>query len=44
MKKMHLKQLTALALGLSLMASALIPGASAAEEASATVDTEKPVS
>ena len=44
MKKMHLKRLTALALGLSLMASALIPGASAAEEASATVDTEKPVS
>ena len=44
MKKMHLKQLTALALGLSLMASALIPGVSAAEEASATVDTEKPVS
>ena len=26
MKKMHLKRLTALALGLSLMASALIPG------------------
>ena len=44
MKKMHLKRLTALALGLSLMASALIPGVSAAEEASATVDTEKPVS
>ena len=44
MKMMHLKRLTALALGLSLMASALIPGASAAEEASATVDTEKPVS
>ena len=44
MKKMHLKRLTALALGLSLMASALIPGVSAADEASATVDTEKPVS
>ena len=44
MKKMHLKRLTALALGLSLMASALIPGVSAANEASATVDTEKPVS
>ena len=44
MKKMHLKRLTALALGLSLMASALIPGISAADEASATVDTEKPVS
>ena len=44
MKKMHLKRLTALALGLSLMASALIPGVSAAEEASATVDTKKPVS
>ena len=44
MKKMHLKRLTALALSLSLMASALIPGVSAAEEASATVDTEKPVS
>ena len=44
MKKMHLKRLTALALGLSLMASVLIPGVSAADEASATVDTEKPVS
>ena len=44
MKKMHLKRLTALALGLSLMASALIPGVSAADEASATVDTEKPAS
>ena len=44
MKKMHLKRLTALALGLSLMASALIPGVSAADEASATVDAEKPVS
>ena len=44
MKKMHLKRLTALALGLSLIASALIPGVSAADEASATVDTEKPVS
>lgn len=44
MKKMHLKRLTALALGLSLMASALIPGVSATDEASATVDTEKPVS
>ena len=44
MKKMHLKRLMALALGLSLMASALIPGVSAADEASATVDTEKPVS
>ena len=44
MKKMHLKRLTALALGLSLMASALIPGVSAADEASATVDIEKPVS
>ena len=44
MKMMHLKRLTALALGLSLMASALIPGVSAADEASATVDTEKPVS
>ncbi len=44
MKKMHLKRLTAMALGLSLMASALIPGVSAADEASATVDTEKPVS
>ena len=44
MKKMHLKRLTALALGLSLMASALIPGVSAADEASATVDTEMPVS
>lgn len=44
MKKMHLKRLTALALGLSLMASALIPGVSATDEASATVDAEKPVS
>ena len=44
MKKIHLKRLTALALGLSLMASALIPGVSAADEASATVDAEKPVS
>lgn len=44
MKKMHLKRLTALALSLSLMASVLIPGVSAADEASATVDTEKPVS
>ena len=44
MKKMHLKRFTALALGLSLMASSLIPGVSAADEASATVDTGKPVS
>lgn len=44
MKKLNLKRLTALALGLTLTASTLIPGISAADEKSATVDTGKPVS
>ena len=44
MKKLNLKRLTALALGLTLTASTLIPGISAADEKSATVGTGKPVS
>lgn len=44
MKQLNLKRLTALALGLTLTASTLIPGISAADETSATVDTGKPVS
>ncbi|MDD6023860.1 MAG: pilin N-terminal domain-containing protein [Oscillospiraceae bacterium] len=44
MKKFNFKRIAALALGLSLMVSTLIPGVSAANEAEAIVDSSKPAS
>lgn len=44
MKKINFKRIAALALGLSLMVSTLIPGVSAASEANAIIDTSRDTS